>query len=450
MFKQPGAGADTQTQKHESKAVAVTTVQGASAPPAVESSTGGPWWRSAPTVLGVVGWIAVAILALWRAHAALGNGSVGWDLNPLRIAGDDLRSGHSIYSNPNFVYPPPAALVGWALSFARPHTVAAVYTYCEVIAIGLTVLVLRGCLRPQRWQLAVSAVVAGLLLRGDLVNSILWLDNASVLLVLPCAFVLVRMGDGKWRSGAVVLGLTLLLKPVLLPLILVPLVLRHWRAVAETIGVVVIGLLVSVPLTNGAGSIGQVVRHLAGGSNLTGWQAVFNTSLAQFGDYHHVPTGLTILARLIVVATAGMAIVRVTRGTRNPTRPLVVALGTLLLSAVFLAGPLAENHYLILLIPGALLMVTLDDRLVLGLVVAALAVAAYPAAYAHGLGDSVVSMQARCVVIQLLVFAAAVRASMTWPGMDHSSADVPLAEQAASDSLGSEPPESSTSTSSVG
>ena len=317
-------------------------------------------------MLGVVGWIAVAILALWRAHAALGNGSVGWDLNPLRIAGDDLRSGHSIYSNPNFVYPPPAALVGWALSFARPHTVAAVYTYCEVIAIGLTVLVLRGCLRPQRWQLAVSAVVAGLLLRGDLVNSILWLDNASVLLVLPCAFVLVRMGDGKWRSGAVVLGLTLLLKPVLLPLILVPLVLRHWRAVAETIGVVVIGLLVSVPLTNGAGSIGQVVRHLAGGSNLTGWQAVFNTSLAQFGDYHHVPTGLTILARLIVVATAGMAIVRVTRGTRNPTRPLVVALGTLLLSAVFLAGPLAENHYLILLIPGALLMVTLDDRLVLG------------------------------------------------------------------------------------
>ncbi len=72
---------------------------------------------------------------------------------------------------------------------------------------------------------------------------------------------------------------------------------------------------------------------------------------------------------------------------------------------MFLAGPLAENHYLILLIPGAMVMATLKDRLVLGLLAAALAVAAYPAAYVHGVGDSVVSMQARCLAIQLIVFA---------------------------------------------
>lgn len=403
-------------KRARTEAVGVTMVEGLSDSPSVGGSAGERWRRAVPLVLGVAAWIAVAILAAWRAHVALGHSTLGWDLRPLRIAGGALRSGHSIYSDPDFVYPPPAALAGWPLSFAHLHAAIVVYTYCEAAAIGLTVLLLRGCLRPVGWQLLVSAGLAGLLLRGDLVTSILWLDNVSVLLVLPCAFVLVRWGDGRWRSGAVMLGLTLMLKPVLLPLILIPVALRRWRTVAEALGVALIGLLVSLPLTNGAGSIGEVAQRLAEGSSLTGWQGVFNTSLAQFGEYHHVPTALTLLARMTVVAVAILAITRVVRGGRSVPRPSVAALGSLLLSAVFLAGPLAEDHYLMLLIPGALLMATLKDRLVLALLATAFLVAAYPAAYVHGVGDSVVTMQIRCIMIELLVFAASARSLTGWPG----------------------------------
>ena len=253
--------------------------------------------------------------------------------------------------------------------------------------------------------------MAGLLLRGDLVTSILWLDNASVFLVLPCAFILVRWGDTKWRSGGIMLGLTLLLKPVLLPLILLPVLLRRWRTAGEALGVALLGILISLPLTNGVESIGEVARRLAGGSSLTGWQAVYNTSLVQIGDYHHVPPALTLVARLVVLAVAGWAITRVVREGRETSRTQVAALGTLLLSTVFLAGPLAENHYVLLLIPGALLMATLRDRLVLGLLAGAFVLAAWPAAYAHGVGDSDVTMQARCVMIQLFLFAASVKVS---------------------------------------
>ena len=131
----------------------VTKVEGltdsASAPDRVAER----WWRAAPVVLGVAAWIGVAVVAVWRAHVALGHSTLGWDLKPIRIAGEDLRSGSSIYSDPDFVYPPPAALVGWPLSFAHLHAAVVVYTYFETAAIGLTVLLLRGGLRPAGWQL---------------------------------------------------------------------------------------------------------------------------------------------------------------------------------------------------------------------------------------------------------------------------------------------------------
>ena len=125
------------------------------------------------------------------------------------------------------------------------------------------------------------------------------------------------------------LGLALMLKPVLLPLILIPVVLRRWRAVGETLAVALLGLLIALPLTNGAGSIGEVVRRLWGGSSLTGWQGVYNSSLAQFGAYHHVPIALTLMARIAVVAVAIVAVTRMMRDPRRVSRPSVAALGNL-------------------------------------------------------------------------------------------------------------------------
>ena len=81
-----------------------------------------------------------------------------------------------------------------------------------------------------------------------------------------------------------VLGLTLLVKSVLLPLIVLPVVFRRWRTVAEALGVALVGLVLSPPPAHGAASLAEVARRLGGGSSLVGRQAVFNTSIVQVGD----------------------------------------------------------------------------------------------------------------------------------------------------------------------
>ncbi len=383
---------------------------------------------TAPVALGTAAWLAVVVVAVWRAHLTLSNGSTGLDLEPLRGAGLALRAGRPLYSVPEFVYPPPAALLGWLISWASFHSVVLLFTYFEVAAIGLTVWLLRGCLRPVRWQLLESAALAGLLLRGDLVGSLLWLDNASVLLLLPCAFVLYRWGEGRWRAGAVLLGLSLLLKPVLLPLIVLPLVLRRWRTVAQALGVALVGLLLCLPLVDGVGSVVDVAKRVGGGSSLIGRRAVFNTSIVQLGLTHHVPTLLIVVARILVIVVAVLGIARVVRASTPPSRLVVGSLGALVLSAVFLAGPLAENHYLLLLIPGGMMMASADDRPARALLVGAVLVAAFPASVFGGIGDSVVSMQARCVMIEFLIFAAASKVLLSCPVTSEPSSDDAAAE----------------------
>ena len=364
------------------------------------------WLRHAPLALGLAGWVAVLAVAVSRARGAAAFPAAGLDLAPLRDAGRALADGRSIYAVHNFVYPPPAALVGWALSHLSFHTAVELYSYLEVVVLSLTVLLLRRYLRPLRWQLLTSALVTLVLLKGDLLVSILWLDNASVLLVLPCAWLLVRWSAARWTSGAVVLGLTLLLKPVLVPLIVILLVFRRWKETAIVAGVSLTGLVVCLPLISGSGSLVTVAHRLAGGSNLQGDLAVYNCSLAGIGSAHHV-AGLAVgLARVGVTAATVIILVQVARVERPPSAYLVGSLSGLLLSAVFLAGPLGESHYLLLLIPGAILCVGWDSWPVRGLLLAALLAAGFPSFYFGGHGGSASDLQVRAVLIEGLLFTA--------------------------------------------
>ena len=94
---------------------------------------------------------------------------------------------------------------------------------------------------------------------------------------------------------------------------------------------------------------------------------------------------------------------------RRSTITLVGSLSTLLLCTVFLAGPSGESHYLLLLIPGAIMAGTLRDRITSGLLLLALFTAGYSAYYLGGRGGSSSDMQIRCVVIELLLFGASLR-----------------------------------------
>jgi arabinofuranan 3-O-arabinosyltransferase len=365
------------------------------------------WWKHhGPLASGAVAWLAVIAIAISRARSAASTPAAGMDLAPIRNAGMALRSGHPIYGVPAFVYPPPASLVGWVESFFSLRTDVYIYTYFEVAAIVATVFLFRRCLRPVRWNLLESAILAFLLLKGDLVIGALWLDNASVLLLLPCLFIVILWAKNRWSLGAVVLGITILIKPILLPLLMIPLIFRRWKSLFMAVSVASVGLLMSVLISGNARAMYAVAKKLEGGSSLVRKEAVYNLSIIGMQHNHHLNVAISSMVRLAIIVITVLVVFHCVRREVAVSLVSVGSLSALLLSAVFLAGPLSEDHYLLLLLPGTIIMASGNSRTARYLLLGALAIAGYSAYYFGGVAGSANALQLRWVAVELLVFAA--------------------------------------------
>jgi len=148
-----------------------------------------------PELLGVIGWIVVVVVAVGRAQGAIGTGGVGLDLHPLYGAGSAVRSGHSVYDVSGFVYPPTAALIGLLFTVVSFHRAIILFAYLELGILSATMLLAYKTVSRSRWALLIAAIVAVALLKGDVVVDDAWLENASVLLVLPLLQAVAKWPD---------------------------------------------------------------------------------------------------------------------------------------------------------------------------------------------------------------------------------------------------------------
>jgi hypothetical protein len=370
------------------------------------------WWKHAPRVLGIGAWLVVAVIAVSEGHRAAASTYAGSDLHQVIVAGRALRSGQSLYqvrSGVQFFYPPTAALLGLAASYFRLHQVMTPFAYLETASICLTVFLFRRGLRPTRWQLLGSAIVAALLIKGNAVTTSLPNGNIGWLLILPCAYVVLRWGQGRWVAGGVALAVTLLIKPVLLPLLLIPLLYRKWKSVAVAAAVTCAGFAVMLPFVGDLGAMPGVLAKLSEGKSLDGRGEVNNLSLAALGNVHHVDSIVILLARTAVVGLAIAVVAVIAFHQPRVSLEVVGPLSGVILGAVFLAGSLSESHYLLYLIPGAMTAVAVRSYVARLLLFGAMLTAAYASFYFHHVGAiDFGALQARCVLIELLVFAGCV------------------------------------------
>jgi hypothetical protein len=248
------------------------------------------------------------------------------------------------------------------------------------------------------------------LLAGDVIGyGALKDDNASFLVLLPLALIIVCWASSRWNVGALILAATLLVKPLLLPLLLVPILARRWRATAIAAGVTVLGLLLSAPLAGGASGPMEVLKRLSRGSGLTGSSSIYNMSLGGLGEWRHLPEGLVLSARIAIALVAIACIVAVWRLRPPMTLSVIGPLTGVLLGATFLAGPLSEKTYVPLLLPAALTCLLARRHVITGLVIASGLVAAYNSKL-FGIGYDGTAWQLRFVTVEVLVFEASVLA----------------------------------------
>ena len=236
-------------------------------------------------------------LARWILESVRGPSWWAIDLNLVLHAGQRLQTGAPLYGDPDYLYPPAAAVLGVALGWIDPFVLSLLWAGLKVGLAVAAVQLLATTSRPADRAMAALALVTCLPFLHDV-----FLGNVNTLLV--AAIALAVLGRPSARSG-IALGVlaALFAKPLLLPVGLWMLVFRR-RTLTGTVAAGLVTTAVGVLLAGPA-------PYLAWPTALLGGQRFASSFAGNHGVSALLPeawlpvAAITGLALLFVLARRG-------------------------------------------------------------------------------------------------------------------------------------------------
>jgi arabinofuranan 3-O-arabinosyltransferase len=306
----------------------------------------------------VAAW-TVAILSMGTNLVPIVNGPQGYDTAPLTHAVHALLDGGQVYTGKgagDFLYPPSALLlllplgafgIAWA---GRVFFVVDLATILCAAALLLHVFGLR-------WRGPAGAITLfGLSLAWPVIFT-LDAGNVNGPILLGLAGFLLATVRGRWLAAGACLGLTLALKPILAPVLLVVALYRRWKtlglAVAIPLGLSALVIL-AVPSTRSF--FHTTLPLLLHGQNAQIQEA--SIALRSAAARLSVPDPATYVVEVAVALITLALLWRRWRGSQTEPRR-IVELTTIALVGGFLLSTFAFSHYGIFLLPFA---ISLADR----------------------------------------------------------------------------------------
>jgi arabinofuranan 3-O-arabinosyltransferase len=310
---------------------------------------------STATTLRSVLWPVAILAVIHRTIVVTTNGNITDDFKPVYRAvlnfrrGWDIYNEHFDYVDPHYLYPPGGTLImapfGY-LPFAESR-----YLF---IAINSAAIVLAAYLLLRMFKFSLSSVAAPALLLAmfctESVTNTLVFTNINGCVLLAEVLFLRWLLDGKqthqWWAG-VAIGLTLTLKPLLGPLLLLPLLNRQWRALVPAF---------VIPLVINAAALPLIVHPMDFFTRtlpyIFGVRDYFNSSIEGNGVYFGLPFWLIALLRILftLLAIGSLWLLYRYYRTRDPLFWFTTSSGVLLLWS-WLVLSLAQGYYSMMLFP---------------------------------------------------------------------------------------------------
>jgi arabinofuranan 3-O-arabinosyltransferase len=315
--------------------------------------------RTAPpstaTVLRSVLWPVAILAVIHRTIVVTTNGNITDDFKPVYRAvlnfrhGWDIYNEHFDYVDPHYLYPPGGTLImapfGY-LPFAESR-----YLF---IAINSAAIVLAGYVLLRMFNFTLTSVAAPALLLAmfcteSVTNTLVFTNINGCILLLEVLFLRWLLSGNRsheWWAG-IAIGLALVVKPVLGPLLLLPLLNRQWRAVVAAIVVPAAFNLAALPLIVHPEDF--ITRTLP---YMLGVRDYFNSSIEGNGVYFGLPFWLILSLRILftLLAIGSLWLLYRYYRTRDPLFWFTTSSGVLLLWS-WLVLSLAQGYYSMMLFP---------------------------------------------------------------------------------------------------
>ena len=310
---------------------------------------------SVATVLRSILWPLAILLIIHRSYVLASNGYITDDYGPVYRAVSNFRRGWDIYNehldyvDPHYLYPPGGTLLMAPFGYLPVDASRWWFESINCAAIIIAAYFLIRLFGYTFSSVAYPAVLVAMFCTESVVNTLVFGNiNGCVLLleVLFFRWILDGKVSHQWWAG-VAIGLSLVVKPVLAPLLLLPLLNRQWRAVVTAIAVPVVFNLAAWPLV--ADPMNFITRTLP---YIFSIRDYFNSSIQGNGVYYGLPMWLILLLRIVFALLAVVAIWLLYRyyRTRDPLFWFTTSSGVLLIGS-WLVSSLGQGYYSMMLFP---------------------------------------------------------------------------------------------------
>ena len=308
---------------------------------------------------------AVVRTALWpiaimsiihRSYVLTSNGYITDDWVPVYRAARNFRAGVAIYNehfdqvDPHYLYPPGGTLLMAPFGYIDSEFAARNW----FILINTLAIILAACLLVRLFRfpltsVALPALLVAMFVTESVTNTLVFTNiNGCILLaeVLFLRWLLDGRISREWLAG-IAIGLSLVVKPVLAVLLLLPLLNRQWRTLIAAVAVPLAFNVVAWPLVSDR--MNFIHRTLP---YILSTRDYFNSSVLGNGVYYGLPMWLITALRVAFVVLAALSLWLLTRyyRTRDPLFWMLTSSGVLLIAS-WLALSLAQGYYSMMLFP---------------------------------------------------------------------------------------------------
>ncbi|BBY08146.1 arabinofuranan 3-O-arabinosyltransferase [Mycobacterium noviomagense] len=310
---------------------------------------------SAAVVLRSALWPVAILAVIHRSVVVTTNGNITDDFKPVYRAvlnfrrGWDIYNEHFDYVDPHFLYPPGGTLLMAPFGYLPFTPSRYLFILCNTVAILIAWYLLLRLFNYTLASVAAPALLLAMFCTESVTNTLVFTNiNGCVLLaeVLFFRWLLDGKTSHQWWAG-IAIGLTLVTKPLLAPLLVLPLLNRQWRAVVAAVVVPLVLNAAAWPLVSDPQDF--VTRTVP---YILGVRDYFNSSIEGNGVYFGLPTWLILSLRIgfTLIAIASLWLLYRYYRTRDQLFWMATSSGVLLLWS-WLVLSLAQGYYSMMLFP---------------------------------------------------------------------------------------------------
>jgi arabinofuranan 3-O-arabinosyltransferase len=310
---------------------------------------------STASVLRSVLWPIAIMSIIHRSYVLATNGYITDDFGPVYRAVSNFRRHWAIYNehfnfvDPHYLYPPGGTLLLSPFGFLPEFASRFWFVAINAVAIIIAACILVRLFKFSLTSVALPALLLAMFCTESVTNTLVFTNINGCILLGEVVFFwfLLKGGTRNELLAGAAIGLTLVLKPSLAPLLLLPLLNRQWRTLITAFGVPLVFNAVAWPLS--ADPMGFVHNTIP---YILETRDYFNSSIQGNGIYYGLPIWLIVVMRLTALVLAVISLWLLYRYYRERDQLfwMLTSSGVLLVTWWLVMG-LAQGYYSMMLFP---------------------------------------------------------------------------------------------------